>query len=298
MPRPPYRTLLILLLLTGMLVNTAPGWATEPWKPLAKGLEIAEFELKLPLPAGDSRITILRINPRHWNLKILTSKEFAYKSGLSVREWARLHGLTAVINAGLFLTDHATHAGYMKTPATTHSGRTNSYQSLALFAPEDATLPPFRILDLDEEEQKIPELAQPYRYALQNLRLIKHPAVNRWKPQARSWSEAALGEDSEGRVLFIYCQDPVSMHQFNQALLSLDIGVVAAQHLEGGRQAQMYVRHGDYEKSFSGNTEVSLIEKDLGISGWPIPNVIGIVPADPPPPAKAENPIPTDKVTE
>ena len=282
----PYR--IILLLMIGMLVNVVPGWAKTPWQPLAKGLEIAEFALKLPLPSGNSRITVLRIDPKHWDLKLLTSKEFAYKSGLSTKEWARLHGLTAVINAGLFLPDHATHAGYMKTPATTRIGRLNGYKSLALFSPEDKALPPFRILDLDEEEKNITELVKPYRYAVQNLRLIKRPAINRWKPQIRRWSEAALGEDSEGRVLFIYAPEPISMHQFNEALLSLNIGVVAAHHLEGGRQAQMYVRHGNYEKAFSGSTEVSIIEKDLGISGWPIPNVIGIAPANPPPPSKPE----------
>ncbi len=292
----PYR--IILLLMIGLLANVAPSWAKAPWQPLADGLEIAEFELKLPLPSGDSRITVLRIDPKRWNLKILTSKEFAYKSGLSVKEWARLHGLTAVINAGLFLPDHATHAGYMKTPATTHAGRRNGYQSLALFSPEDDTSPPFQILDLDEEEKDLTELAQPYRYALQNLRLIKRPAVNRWKPQLRRWSEAALGEDSEGRALFIYAPEPIGMHQFNEALLSLNIGVVAVHHLEGGRQAQMYVRHGDYEKAFSGSTEVSIIEKDLGISGWPIPNVIGIVPADPPPASKPKAAAPTDNASE
>jgi uncharacterized protein YigE (DUF2233 family) len=288
----------IILLLIGMLAFATPGWAKAPWKALSDGLEIAEFELQLPLPSGNSRITILRIDPQQWDLKILTSKEFGYKSGMSTKEWAQRHQLTAAINAGLFLPDLSTHAGFMKTPATTRSGRLNRYDSLALFSPEENGLPPFRLLDLDEEAQKLQELAKPYRYGVQNLRLIKRPAINRWKPKFRRWSEAALGEDKEGRALFIYCQDPISMHQFNNALLSLPIGIVAAQHLEGGRQAQMYVHHGDYEKEFSGSTEIGLIQKDLGISGWPIPNVIGIVPTEKPAPVKPETSTPEKEISE
>ena len=58
------------------------------------------------------------------------------------------------------------------------------------------------------------------------------------------WSEAALGEDSSGRILFIFSRSPFTMHNFNQELLSLGVNLVAAQHLEGGPEAQFYVRIG------------------------------------------------------
>jgi len=109
--------------------------------------------------------------------------------------------------------------------------------------------------------------------------LIKRPGENRWSQQDRSWSEAALGEDDQGRVLFIFCGSPYSMYDFNKLLLSLPIGVVSAQHLEGGPQAQLYLKHGETVVNMSGNYESGIVEGDDFT--WPIPNVIGIVPRSP-----------------
>ncbi len=269
---------ILLILLLCAFSQAEGGRASDPWQRLGPGLELAEFASGKQTLTGDGRIVILRIDPARWQFKIFTAKDFGYKNGFTAREWARRHNLSAAINAGLFLPDHSTHAGYMKVDDSTGLGRTNRYQSLATFSPLDKKAPPFRIFDLDEEKRSIKELAGQYRYAVQNLRLIKRPAVNRWQPQTRRWSEAALGEDRQGRALFIYSQTPFSMHELNEILLSLPIDLVSAQHLEGGREAQMYIRHGNFEKSYTASIQHSFLEKELGISGWPVPNIIGIVP--------------------
>jgi hypothetical protein len=271
------KTPLVILLLC-LFCWPAAGQAEDPWRSLGKGLELGQFETGRPTLLGDGKITILRIDPAHWQFKILTAKEFGYNSGLTAEQWSKRHNLTAVINAGLFLPDHSTHAGYMKVNDSTRLGRNNGYQSLAAFSPLDGKGPQFRIYDLDSEKRDIKQLSARYRYAVQNLRLIKRPGINRWKPQNRRWSEAALGEDGRGRALFIYSQTPFSMYELNEILLSLPIDLVSAQHLEGGREAQMHIRHGNFERAFTGSIEHSFLEKELGISGWPVPNVIGVIP--------------------
>ncbi len=272
------RKSVLLILLFCAFCRPEGGHASEPWQRLGPGLELAEFPSGKQTLAGDGRIVVLRIDPARWQFRIFTAKEFGYKNGLTAGEWARRHNLSATINAGLFLPDHSTHAGYMKVGDSTRQGRTNRYQSLAAFSPLDSKAPPFRIFDLDDEKRGIKELAGQYRYAVQNLRLIKRPAVNRWQPQNRRWSEAALGEDRRGRALFIYSQTPFSMHELNEILLSLPIDLISAQHLEGGREAQMHIRHGNFEKAYTASIQHSFLEKELGISGWPVPNIIGIVP--------------------
>jgi hypothetical protein len=273
----PGKTPLLILLLC-LFYWPGAGQTADPWRSLEKGLELGEFETGRATLLGDGRIVILRIDPAHWQFKILSAKAFNYKGGLTTEEWSKRHNLSAVINAGLFLPDRATHAGHMKVDGDTNLGRSNGYQSLAVFSPLDGKAPRFRIYDLDSEKRNIKQLSQRYRYSVQNLRLIKRPGVNRWKPQQRRWSEAALGEDRKGRVLFIYSQTPFSMYELNKILLSLPIDLVTAQHLEGGREAQMHVRHGNFEKGFTSSIQHSFFEKELGISGWPIPNVIGVVP--------------------
>lgn len=96
--------------------------------------------------------------------------------------------------------------------------------------------------------------------------------------QQKKWSEAALGEDKSGNVLFIFSRAPFSMHDFNQELLGLGIDIVAAQHLEGGPEAQLYFKIDSWELEIFGSYETGFKENDDNSISWPIPNVLGIRP--------------------
>ena len=92
------------------------------------------------------------------------------------------------------------------------------------------------------------------------------PGQNRWAPGRRRWAEACLAEDDRGRMLWIHCRHPHDMHTFNEILLDLPLGLVAAQHLEGGAEAQFWI---DPEiDDAAGNAALAI----------PIPNVLGIRP--------------------
>jgi hypothetical protein len=178
----------------------------------------------------------------------------------------------------MFDTDNKTHLGYFRSRDRVLNGRVNSYQSIMAFDPrEGRKVPSFRIFDLDANSSLKTILAD-YASAAQNLRLIKRPGVNQWGKQTREWSEAAVGEDSEGLVLFIYSRSPFSMHDLNQELLAAGIGVVAAQHMEGGPEAQLYVHTGSTELEMFGSYETSFKENDENSVAWPVPNVIGVRP--------------------
>ncbi len=271
----------ILLLLSGLLLVIFGIYANakEPWQTLEQGLEMGEFSHRQGDTAGPATIFILRIDPKLWDLKIMTNREFNHKGGLSAKSWAQQHNLTAAINAGMFFTDHSTHAGYMKVNELIASRGINRYQSLAAFSPYHSGIAPFRIIDRDSEGVSLTKLREQYRYLVQNLRLIKRPGVNRWQPKGRRWNEAALGEDDKGRILFIYSSSFISVYQFNETLLRLPINLVAAQHLEGGSEAQMYINHKDYKREFSSIFKPNFIGEQMSIESWPIPNVIAVVPA-------------------
>jgi hypothetical protein len=123
-------------------------------------------------------------------------------------------------------------------------------------------------------------ILQDYMTAVQNLRLIKRPGENRWSQQKKMWSEAALGEDADGRILFIFTRSPFTMHDLNRELLSAGIGIVAAQHLEGGPEAQLYLRVGSEEVALFGSYETGFREDDTNERPWPVPNVLGIRPRE------------------
>jgi hypothetical protein len=166
----------------------------------------------------------------------------------------------------------------MRSGGHVNSSGRNRYQSAIAFSPDDPALPPARIYDLDETP--LDEILGDYDDVAQNLRLIKRPGMNRWSPQEKKWSEAAVGEDASGRILFIFSRSPFTMHEFNEILLGLPIGLVCAQHMEGGPEAQIYVRCGDTEYERFGSYETGFWENDLNLKAWGIPNALCVMPPD------------------
>jgi Phosphodiester glycosidase len=268
----------VLLLLTVWLASASPAGRAAGWQALAPGMDLKVLPAHPPSPVGDSRITVVRIDPNLWDLEFAGRSRTGESEGRSAREWCKRHGLTACINAGMFGTDYRTHIGYLRFREHVNSGRVNDYQSVAAFEPRGKRLPRFRIFDLDAPGVTPRGILKDYASAVQNLRLIKRPGSNRWSQQNRKWSEAALGEDDAGRILFIFSRSPLSMHDLNQELLASGIGLVAAQHLEGGPEAQLYLHAGEVERELFGSHETSFKEDDGNGAPWPVPNVLGVRP--------------------
>jgi hypothetical protein len=68
------------------------------------------------------------------------------------------------------------------------------------------------------------------------------------------------------------------MHDLNRVLLSAGIGLVAAQHLEGGPEAQLYFHVGGVEREMFGSFETAFMENNGNTAAWPIPNIFGVRP--------------------
>jgi len=271
-PKPFIKTLLLLTL----LICIEASAAADPWKRLEDGLDIGIFHINTSSLFNHSEITVLRVDPKNWDIKLYSIRQSGYKKGIPSKEWSRRHQLTAAINAGMHLPDMSTHVGYMQTDKSTQGRRAKSYQSLAAFSPRTKDVPPFRIFDMDEEDADFDKITKEYAHVVQNLRLIKRPGLNRWEQKNRRWNEAALGEDKQGRALLIYSSGLLNMHDLNEALLSLPLDLVTAQHLEGGREAQLYINHPDYTKELNNSIDPLYLGQDRNLGAWPIPNVIGV----------------------
>ena len=178
----------------------------------------------------------------------------------------------------MFASDMKTHLGYSRASDHVNNPKKNGYQSVAAFDPRDPKSPAFRIFDLDAPDVSFDPILKNYTGVIQNLRLIKRPGQNRWEQEARQWSEAALGEDFGGRALFIFPRTPHSMHDLNRELLAAGIGLVAAEHLEGGPEAQLYLHVGTTEVEMFGSFETGFLESNSNAKPWPVPNVLGVKP--------------------
>ncbi|MBK7047194.1 MAG: phosphodiester glycosidase family protein [bacterium] len=265
----------VMIAVTLALV-AAPARAS--WTTLAPGLDLGDFALPSAAPGqAKAALTILRVDAARWSLELLSVDDVDAPDLMTARQWCEQHDLVAAINAGMFAVDFRTHVGFAAVRGRVLCEVVNDYQSVAAFHPFDGRgRAPFRIFDLDEPGVTLAGIRRDYGSVVQNLRLIKRPGDNRWQRQDRRWSEAALAEDAQGRILFVFCRAPLTMHDFNEALLGLGIGVVAAQHLDGGPPAQMFVRVGDVERELVGSYETGVRQDEGNVTAWPIPIVLGV----------------------
>ena len=267
---------LLFLAISFAFVRVTDAGAAHDWQVLAPGMEVKFVPISRANAAEHERITIVRIDAHLWELQATGASRTGENANHTAREWCEVQGLTAAINAGMFKTDGKTHVGLMRFREHANNGKVNNYQSVAAFDPHDPNAAPFHIFDLDTPGVTIQSILTDYDSAVQNLRLIKRPGSNQWSKQDRMWSEAALGEDYAGRVLFIFSRTALSMHDLNEEMLAAGIGIVAAQHLEGGPEAQLYVRAGGFTLEQFGSYETSFHEDDSNATPWPIPNVLGV----------------------
>jgi hypothetical protein len=85
---------LILVIFT-IIVLTSEAHGT--WEPLAAGMELGSFDIDTPSPVGDSKITILRIDPKRWELVLIGKSWDSESEVLTARDWCKKHNLTAAI---------------------------------------------------------------------------------------------------------------------------------------------------------------------------------------------------------
>lgn len=269
-------SIIFIVILVCVLISHAEG-QNAAWKQLDEGLHYGDFLAPIKSTTGDSKILIVRIDPKIYNFRLLSISELTPGSlSLTVKEWSDKYKLVAAINAGMFQTDLKSNVGYMKNYSHVNNPRFHkTYASAFAFNPKKTELPPAMVFDTDVKDMK--EIVAEYHTVIQNLRLIKRPRSERWAQQEKRWSEAALGQDQDGNILLIFSGSPYTMHELIKILLSLPIKLECAMHLEGGPAASFYLRHNNIEFARVGRHELaSIVVGDMNNEFLPIPNVIGI----------------------
>lgn len=266
---------LALLLICLSLGIVAEG-SGDGWKQLDKGLYFREFDSPVKSTIGDSRITVVKVDPSYYSFKLLTISEYGGQAKTS-KEWAKEHGLLVVVNAGMFQVDGSTHVGHMKNYSSVNNPRVlKSYKSIFAFNPAVPAVPEATLIDLDC--QAFDNFKDKYNTFVQNIRMIDCKQKNVWSRQSGNWSMVVLAEDTKGNILFIYTGTPYTVHDFIDILLKLPLSIQGATYLEGGRLASLYVSVNGFEADKYGIYNSSGdVSGNAGNQAWPIPNVIGVV---------------------
>jgi uncharacterized protein YigE (DUF2233 family) len=251
------------------------GAMQEPvWQKLEEGLDLGQFEAPGRATLGDSKITVLRIDPRRFKLGLYSASALKLPGPLKITAWMESQHLAAAINGGMFEPGGAT-VGFGRAGAVTlNPAWKANYGALLALDPAKAGLPAAAILDVDCDDLKAEEAN--YGTVLQSMRMIDCKGGSTWKKSGRIWSTAALAVDGGGRVLFIAARSPWDVHDFIANLQALPLDIARAMYLEGGPEVSLAVRAGGVSQTLLGSFESGFNESGDNAREWELPNVIGI----------------------
>lgn len=246
----------------------------SPWQTLEPGLELGILSAPRPAQSGDSKIHVVRIDPRRFELKLLNASAPGEGKPLTAREWARRHGLVAAVNASMYDEDHRTSVGLMRTRGHVNNPRVTRDKAVLAFDPRSPGMPPVKLIDRECDD--FDAWKEHYGTLIQSIRMISCKGENVWAPGGEEWSIAAVGLDRQGRILFLHSRSPYTPHDLIENLLSLPLDLAGAMYVEGGPEAQLYVASGSHEVELAGSHGSGLFDGG-GDEAWPVPNVVGVV---------------------
>lgn len=271
-----FKPLALLCALLLVLAWALPSWAGGPWRSWRPGLEEARFALEASGPAPRPELVVLKIDPARLALRLLCAGEHGGKAR-TARQWSREFGLTAVINASMYMKDNLTSVGLMLSKGYVNNPRpAKGHNALLALDPLRPGLAPVRLVDLTRTP--LEKIRARYATLIQNYRLFTPDKKNLWKREDQKWSSAMVGQDREGRVLFMICREVYPMPKMVGRLLALPLGLRAAMYVEGGPEATLYASDGRRELNVVGSFGSKAEQTEANTGQWVLPNVIGVVP--------------------
>jgi hypothetical protein len=251
---------------------------TGLWETLEEGLELAAMVSPQEAEIGDSTIRVLRIDPERFELRLLNATATEERRGLTAGDWCRRFDCVAAINASMYQTDHLTSISLMRTREHVNNPRLTKHNMILAFDRLEGGVPPVKLIDRECDE--LDEWRERYGSLVQSIRMLSCQGENVWSQQPKKWSTAAIGTDLQGRVLFIHVRSPYSTHDLIDILSRLPIDLDRAMYVEGGPEAQLYVRSGDREEEFIGSYETTFFESNTNNDAWAVPNVVAVARRD------------------
>jgi uncharacterized protein YigE (DUF2233 family) len=272
--------ILIYLLAISVTVETQPMAGEQKpgqkpgWKQLDKGLQLGTFLAPQAAVVGDSRVKVLRIDPKYYQLRLLNASRVENGVPLTPKQWCRQNGLVAAINPSMYQTDYKTSVSLMRTKGHINNPRLSKDMTILAFDRQSPDVPRAKIIDRQCEDFQF--WKQKYGTLVQSIRMISCTGKNVWKPQPRRWSTSAIGIDRQGNILFIHVRSLYRTHDLINILKKLPLNISRAMYTEGGPQAQLYINSGHKELDLTGSYETSSNDDNEGAISWPLPNVVGI----------------------
>jgi len=247
------------------------------WHELQRGLYFSEPDAPEKSILNDSKIFILKADPRFCNFRMLSSSEHG-KRNRTADVWSKEFGVNVVVNAGMFnIRNTRTNKGYLKNYSHTNNPKLNGYYNVMMaMNPKQKSDPAMKLYDLTCTKWE--SIRSNYHTFCQGMRMIDcNGGKMAWdKRPGQSCSMVTGATDITGNIYFIFTRSPYTHQKMIDFLIQLIPDIRTTVYLEGGPEASLYVQTNDTIISKIGSYVSKTYANDNNDHFWKIPNVIGI----------------------
>jgi hypothetical protein len=246
------------------------------WVTLAPGLHWCETDAPYLSKIGDSKLTIVKIDPKKVDFELFAATNMDRKPRTAL-EWSDSFDLQVVFNAGMYdLSKPLTSRGFLKTRSHINQPALHpSFNAMLAFHPTNQSAEPMRIFDLTCTPYA--SFKSDYESYIQGLRMIDckgQPVF--WKKKAQSCSMLVAAQDNDGSFYLLFSRSPYTHNEFIRMLMKFPTALTTAIYLEGGPETSLFVNLHHMQLHNVGSFVSSTYETDSNCTFWPLPNVVGI----------------------
>ncbi len=247
------------------------------WKTLLAGLDFTEISGPHVSKFADSKVSILKINPKYFDFNLVLAKEFD-SNQRTLKKWCDTTNLIAGINAGMYsLKDHKSATGFMQNYKHINNPvLKDGFNAMAVFNRKTDSVPAFQIIDMVNQDWK--SIVKHYNSCFQSIRLIdnnRQPIFWKKKPILKC-SMTLLAMDKSGNVLFLFSRSPYNANEMINFMLKPSLNIQTAMYLEGGPEASLYVKTQETEMIKFGSYVSYSNPNDDNVEIRTMPNILGI----------------------
>ena len=255
--------------------NTAPDYSN--WVMLTKGMEYREIAAPVKSFIGDSKLSILRMDPAQFRFDLFTATLFD-SVPKDVSTWADTFDLLVVFNAGMYnLARPLQSRAYLQSGDHYNNAKLleNFNLMLALGPKPNTNRSNIEVLDLtcanwEQEKNNFSGFAQ-------GLRMIDcNASPMNWQKKVQSCSMLVAAEDEKGWFYLIFTRSPYTHNQMIGFMKQMPGGLHDAIYLEGGPETSLLIDVNGHCIEKVGSWVSTTWERDDNNRFWRLPNIVGI----------------------
>ena len=246
------------------------------WTELTKGMEYIEMDAPIKSEVGDSKISILRMNPDNFDFSLHTATQYDRKSR-TVTDWADTFRLNVVFNASMYeISKPLVARGYLQSGSHVNNALVKeSFRSMIALNPKTKNRRNIEILDLTCESFYAQK--QLFGSLAQGLRMINcEGTAMAWNKRNQSCSMMVAAQDEKGWFYLIFCRSPYTHNQMIRFMKDMPYHLTNAIYLEGGPETSLLIDVNQHCIEKVGSWVSDTYERDDNQSFWKLPNVIGV----------------------